>query len=435
MKITDEEGNTSSIYAEKKSDLLQYKKMYLAKGGLMDADTPLDYAKGGSIKVGDKVKYPKGKISGKVKSIKDLGWERELTIEYDDGKIIKEGESSVIKFAKGGRTQGYNDKLDESLGKRKGKESTKQQSKKDRRNESKGMEKGSGRRAYSSVSTMDVGDRMMAKGGNVPKRFLDEKGERKNDPETIKELTKYVMSLPQTKKSHYNKTTEKYSPKRQKLHREIINKFKGDLVCIESDEPIAILMGGSPASGKSTFLKKYAPYLLKEELLRIDADEVRAMLPEYKGWNASATHNETQDIVKTLLSDRTIGVPCKYDLIFDGTMTSPKKYLDLIKLLKKIGYKVFVVFIDKVPKDVIMKRAMDRYKKSGRFVPPFVIEEFFESGKDSLAKVKSKVDGYMIVDGSDSNYKVSEQKGLKLPKTRKYGRLGVPLKKSIKRKK
>ena len=297
------------------------------------------------------------------------------------------------------------------------------------------MEKGSGRRAYSSVSTMDVGDRMMAKGGNVPKRFLDEKGERKNDPETIEKLTKYVMSLPQTKSKHYNKVTKKYSPKRQKLHRQIINEFKGDLVCIESDEPIAILMGGSPASGKSTFLRKYAPYLLKEELLRIDADEVRAMLPEYKGWNASATHNETQDIVKTLLSDRTIGVPCKYDVIFDGTMTSPKKYLDLIRLLKKLGYKVFVVFIDKVPKDVIMKRAMDRYKKSGRFVPPFVIEEFFESGKDSLAKVKSKVDGYMIVDGSDSNYRVAEQKGLKLPKTRKYSRLGVPLKKRVTRKK
>ena len=274
-----------------------------------------------------------------------------------------------------------------------------------------------------------------AKGGNVPKRFLDEKGERKNDPETIEELTEYVMSLPQTKSKHYNKVTKKYSPKRQKLHRQIINKFKGDLVCIESDEPIAILMGGSPASGKSTFLRKYAPYLLKEELLRIDADEVRAMLPEYKGWNASATHNETQDIVKTLLSDRTIGVPCKYDLIFDGTMTSPKKYLDLIRLLKKLGYKVFVVFIDKVPKDVIMKRAMDRYKKSGRFVPPFVIEEFFESGKDSLAKVKAKVDGYMIVDGSDSNYRVAEQKGLKLPKTRKYSRLGVPLKKRVTRKK
>ena len=273
------------------------------------------------------------------------------------------------------------------------------------------------------------------KGGNVPKRFLDEKGERKNDPETIEELTEYVMSLPQTKSKHFNKVTNKYSARRQKLHRKIINEFKDELVCIESDEPIAILMGGSPASGKSTFLRKYAPYLLKEELLRIDADEVRAMLPEYKGWNASATHNETQDIVKTLLSDRTIGIPCKYDVIFDGTMTSPKKYLDLIRLLKKLGYKVFVVFIDKVPKDVIMKRAMDRYKKSGRFVPPFVIEEFFETGKDSLAKVKAKVDGYMIVDGSNNNYKVIEQKGLKLPKTRKYSRLGVPLKRKVVKKK
>ena len=512
------------------------------------------YAKGGFISYEGNLFNPTNTKKHKTEKEAEARIKKLKGNKYGEKGIISIEQFEMLnKYQKGGKTQGYNARLDESLGNRKGRESTKQQSKKDRRDESKGMEKGSGRRAYSSVSTMDVGDRMMekggsikgtkvvrfyydvynnynryknqdnsrlegdyklalekalekaekdkkdgtyelfrgktpsklnfekggklkakkeiaegleelevglagaskkhkqqsklakqikdgfessfAKGGNVPKRFLDEKGERKNDPETIEELTEYVMSLPQTKSKHYNKVTKKYSPKRQKLHRQIINKFKGDLVCIESDEPIAILMGGSPASGKSTFLRKYAPYLLKEELLRIDADEVRAMLPEYKGWNASATHNETQDIVKTLLSDRTIGVPCKYDLIFDGTMTSPKKYLDLIRLLKKLGYKVFVVFIDKVPKDVIMKRAMDRYKKSGRFVPPFVIEEFFESGKDSLAKVKAKVDGYMIVDGSDSNYRVAEQKGLKLPKTRKYSRLGVPLKKRVTRKK
>jgi len=174
MKITDDEGNTSSIYAETKSDLLQYKKMYLAKGGeikmeegnkiyalaesltelekdkllltLNEKETEkfntliqlgdsvnlalistlveespqyrlnwlkrqkkssvsnLSMAKGGSIKVGDKVKYPKATMVGKVKSIKDSDFERTLTIEYDDGKIINEGESSVIKFAKGGMT-------------------------------------------------------------------------------------------------------------------------------------------------------------------------------------------------------------------------------------------------------------------------------------------------------------------------------------------
>ena len=51
--------------------------------------------------------------------------------------------------------QGYNDRLDESLGARDGKESTKSQSFKARRDESKGMEKAMGKRAYSSVGTMD----------------------------------------------------------------------------------------------------------------------------------------------------------------------------------------------------------------------------------------------------------------------------------------
>ena len=52
----------------------------------------------------------------------------------------------------GGKSQGYDDRLDESLGARHGKKS---QSFKDRRDESKGAEKAAGNRAYSAVSTMD----------------------------------------------------------------------------------------------------------------------------------------------------------------------------------------------------------------------------------------------------------------------------------------
>ena len=54
----------------------------------------------------------------------------------------------------GGKSQGYDDKLDESLGARHGKKS---QSFKARRDESKGAEKAAGHRAYSAVSTMDKG--------------------------------------------------------------------------------------------------------------------------------------------------------------------------------------------------------------------------------------------------------------------------------------
>ena len=261
----------------------------------------------------------------------------------------------------------------------------------------------------------------------IKSKVFDENGKRKIDDKSIEELTTYINSLPQTKAKHFNNTTKRYSQKRRELHKEIINSFIDDVVCIQQDEPIAILMGGSPASGKSSFLKKYAPYLLKEDLLRIDADEVRSMLPEYEGWNASQTHLETKDIVETLLSDRTIGIPCEFDLIYDGTMNNTKSYKPLIALLKKLGYKIFAVYIDNVPYEVIKKRALERYQKSGRFVPMEVIDDFFEKGKTALNKIKEQVDGYMIIDGSNRDYEIIEKGGMQLPKTRKYAKLGYPI--------
>ena len=60
--------------------------------------------------------------------------------------------STGMKKGGSAKKQGYNDRLDESLGARRGKKS---QSFKDRRDESKGAKKAAGKRAYSAVSTMD----------------------------------------------------------------------------------------------------------------------------------------------------------------------------------------------------------------------------------------------------------------------------------------
>ena len=73
------------------------------------------------------------------------------------------------KMAMGGETQGYDDKLDEDLGSRLGRESNYEQSLKDRRDESKAGNKSLGRRAYSSVGTMDKNDRMMLMEGGKMK--------------------------------------------------------------------------------------------------------------------------------------------------------------------------------------------------------------------------------------------------------------------------
>jgi len=259
--------------------------------------------------------------------------------------------------------------------------------------------------------------------------FLDENGLAKIDEATIALLTEGVSSLPQTKELNVDANGE-YTEDRRLLHYDIINRVKNNSHCVDNDSPIAILTGGSPASGKSTFLKTYAPYLLSDEIMKIDADEIRAMLPEYEGWNAAVTHLETKDIVNTLLTDSEIGIPCKFDLIYDGTMNSAKNYLPLIGLLHRLGYKVFIIYMDNVPYQVVKDRSLKRYQnpQSGRFVPLEVIDDFFSKGKAALDELKTKVDGYMVVDANSKDYKIIEEGGMKLPDNRNYQKLGRPVK-------
>ncbi len=84
-------------------------------------------------------------------------------------------------YDKGGKTQGYNDKLDESLGNTKGKRSTKEQNYKDRRNESEAMEKKGGKRKYARVKTMDKGNRKKRKTPMSLAKEIRKEGEKWQD--------------------------------------------------------------------------------------------------------------------------------------------------------------------------------------------------------------------------------------------------------------
>ncbi len=134
--------------------------------------TPHGYAKGGKIDTSKKGVYLMELKDGTFKVSNNLG-DRDFPYEFNDvfptkeramkfaNRVAKNSKSKVVElnFAKGGKTQGYNDKLDESLGNTKGKRSTKEQNYKDRRNESEAMEKKGGKRKYSRVKTMDKGNR------------------------------------------------------------------------------------------------------------------------------------------------------------------------------------------------------------------------------------------------------------------------------------
>lgn len=98
------------------------------------------------------VKHLKEDISGYRKERKTLS--KEIG---EDKELIRSIKGSKNNKEKTMKKQGYNSRLDESLGSRnKGK---KKQTLKDRRDESKGMEKAEGKRAYASVKTMDKGSK------------------------------------------------------------------------------------------------------------------------------------------------------------------------------------------------------------------------------------------------------------------------------------
>ena len=69
------------------------------------------------------------------------------------------GKTKYAVYTSPRKRQGYNARMDESLGMRRGASRTKKQSMKSRRDESKGMSKSMGRRAYASVRSMDRGRR------------------------------------------------------------------------------------------------------------------------------------------------------------------------------------------------------------------------------------------------------------------------------------
>ena len=109
-------------------------------------------------------KYDGSRAYSRVKTM-DMSAENLAVADVDihDGMNIPAGSGAIIGQAIpetdftpfGASAEGYDDKLDESLG-MSHKESKMKQSYKDRRDESKGMKKSRGKRAYSRVGTMDM---------------------------------------------------------------------------------------------------------------------------------------------------------------------------------------------------------------------------------------------------------------------------------------
>lgn len=205
----------------------------------------------------------------------------------------------------------------------------------------------------------------------------------------------------------YKDKTGNYTPERQELHKNIVDKIVSEAGDPKPGyKPVVVLMGGGSASGKSTIKKNIVDYNLSNADIKaanVDSDEIKESLPEYDKYKeenantaAMRVHEESSDIGALALDSL---ISKKKNFIFDGTMKSAEKYDKLVDRLKTAGYEVQVVIAD-VPLEVALSRSDSRAKHTGRMVPHEIIEASHQGVPKTLSKIKSKVDSFSVWDNT-----------------------------------
>ena len=145
----------------------------------------------------------------------------------------------------------------------------------------------------------------------------------------------------------------------------------------EGTKPIAILLIGTPGSGKTSAGMRHIHSEFKLDFVVINADDIKEQLPEYMGWNAGALHEESSYVAEKLIYSE--AVDGRHHIVFDLTGTDEMKMLGMVDGLDSMGYEVHVTLV-KLPAWMAAGRVWDRFRKetfykdpnlpSGRFVPP-----------------------------------------------------------------
>ena len=124
----------------------------------------------------------------------------------------------------------------------------------------------------------------------------------------------------------------RFSPERAALHEKIIQERLAGIP--KSDDPKFVMLGGGPASGKSSSgVDKW-----EDPHVKIDVDSIKAQLPEYDPKNPSFVHEESSYIGKEIMARAFAG---NQNILLDGTgNNSVEAVAGKIDTAKAYGYSV-----------------------------------------------------------------------------------------------
>lgn len=210
-----------------------------------------------------------------------------------------------------------------------------------------------------------------------------------------------------------------YSKERADWHSQLLAAYEAKFGPPQ-EHPVALITGGLAGSGKTSSLREMPGV---EKFIQINADDIKEAAPEYNGTNAGFLHEESDEVARAALER---AVDARQHVVIDATMRSPgdptKGFDDSlagkIAELSRRGYEVHLAFSD-IPIHQSIERAVTRYYKTGRFVPP-------EHIKTSASKIGSnsvnldnfrksskmpEVSGWKLFDNTGTSPKLVERGG------------------------
>lgn len=175
-----------------------------------------------------------------------------------------------------------------------------------------------------------------------------------------------------------------YKENRQKLHKKILNDLflHANMAKPKAGEkPTFMVLGGRGGSGKSKFNGLVYD---KDKYIVLDADAIKEMLPEYKGYNAFEVHEESSDILKKALK---IAQKRGLNVVLDGTMKSLGNTEKKIKSFNDAGYNIEMYYMH-LPCEKAAERAIGRFMgDNGRYVPLEILLDM-KNNEENFDKLK-----------------------------------------------
>ena len=164
-----------------------------------------------------------------------------------------------------------------------------------------------------------------------------------------------------------------------KANKKNINeKFAGDHVCPPDENPVSIFMAGSSGAGKTEFSKRFLVQA-KLKAVRIDADEIRDIIPYYNKQNAQDMQGAASLGVEYLYD---YALKKKKNILLDSTFSNLEKSLKNIERSIAKGRRVLIHYLYQDP-IIAWQFTLAREKTEGRPIPKdFFIASFLKSRKN-----------------------------------------------------